>query len=242
MAKATGRVLVFGATGGIGGTLARQLVAAGRSVHLAGRDAARLAALAQELSAPVSVCDVLDPAAIAAAVHEAGAPLAGLAFAVGSIRLVPLARATATDFTETFQLNVVAAAQAVAAAQQALQAGGGAVVLFSSVAARAGFANHAVISAAKAGVEGLCLALAAELAPKVRVNCIAPSLTRTAMAAPLTGNEAMAKAIAAAHPIPRLGEAEDVAAAAAFLLSDAAGWITGQVLGVDGGRAGLRLR
>jgi NAD(P)-dependent dehydrogenase (short-subunit alcohol dehydrogenase family) len=239
---ADGRVLVFGATGAIGGALARALAAAGRPVHLAGRDPARLAALADDLRAPSTPCDVLDEAQLAAAIAAAGAPLAGLAFAVGSIVLKPLKRAMADDYLDTYRLNVVAAARAVALAQTALAAGHGAVVLFSSVAARAGFANHAVIGSAKAGVEGLCVALAAELAPTIRVNCVAPSLTKSGIAAQLTANDAMARGIASAHPIPRLGEPEDAAAAAAFLLGDAAGWITGQVLGVDGGRAALRLR
>lgn len=114
------------------------------------------------------------------------------------------------------------------------------MVLFSSVAARAGFPNHAAIAAAKAAVEGLTVALVAELAPHVRVNCIAPSLTRTPLAEPLTRNAAMAEAIARQHPIPRLGEPEDAAALADFLLSAQAGWITGQVFGVDGGRSSLR--
>ncbi len=93
---------------------------------------------------------------------------------------------------------------------------------------------------AKGAVEGLTLALAAELAPKVRVNAIAPSLTRTPLAKALTSSEAMATAIAQMHPIPRLGEPDDVAALASFLLSEQAGWITGQVIGVDGGRSTLR--
>jgi NAD(P)-dependent dehydrogenase (short-subunit alcohol dehydrogenase family) len=95
---------------------------------------------------------------------------------------------------------------------------------------------------AKGAVEGLTVALAAELAPKIRVNCVAPSLTRTPLAQGLTSNETMAKAIAALHAIPRLGEADDVAALGALLLDREAGWITGQIIGVDGGRSMLRTK
>jgi NAD(P)-dependent dehydrogenase (short-subunit alcohol dehydrogenase family) len=136
---------------------------------------------------------------------------------------------------------VTGAARAVAAAEPALRSAEGAIVLFSSVAARSGFPNHSVIGSAKAGVEGLTLALAAELAP-VRVNCIAPSLTKSGMAAPITGNDSMARAIAGQHPLPRLGEPEDQAALAAFLLSPAAAWMTGQIIGVDGGRSTVRTK
>jgi NAD(P)-dependent dehydrogenase (short-subunit alcohol dehydrogenase family) len=99
-----------------------------------------------------------------------------------------------------------------------------------------------VIGTAKAAVEGMTLSLAAELAPAVRVNCIAPSLTRSRIAEPLVKNPAMAEAIAKLHPIPRLGEPDDVAALADLLLSPQAGWITGQVIGVDGGRGSLRAK
>ena len=242
-----GPVLVFGASGGIGAALSRRLRARGAVPFLVSRDPGRLEALAAELGgAPFRPADVTDAAALRAAVAAAGPVLAGLAFCVGSIPLKPLGRTTEADFLDAFRLNTVAAAMAVQAAAPALAAGGGeggappGVVLFSSTAARAGFPNHAAIAAAKAGVEGLALALAAELAPAVRVNCVAPSLTRTRIAEPLTRSPQMADAIAKLHPIPRLGEGEDPAALADFLLSNAAGWITGQVVGVDGGRSTLR--
>jgi NAD(P)-dependent dehydrogenase (short-subunit alcohol dehydrogenase family) len=237
----TDPTIVIGATGGIGSALARRLAARGRSLHLVARDPARLAALAGELGASHAVGDALDDS-LAQAVAEVGARASGLAYCVGSIVMKPLKRSTTSDFIETFRLNAVGAALAVAAAQDALKAGSGSVVLFSSVAARAGFPNHAVIAMAKAAVEGLAVSLAAEFAPAIRVNCVAPSLTRTAIAAPMTSNEAMAKAIAASHPIPRLGEAEDSAAMAEFLLSADSSWITGQVFAVDGGRSSVRNR
>jgi NAD(P)-dependent dehydrogenase (short-subunit alcohol dehydrogenase family) len=245
-----GPVLVFGATGGVGAALSRRLRARGATPFLVARDPGRLDALGSELGgAPFRAADVTDAVALRAAVAAAGPALAGLAFCVGSIPLKPLSRTTEADFLDAFRLNTLAAALAVQAAAPALAAagreGGAAppgVVLFSSIAARAGFPNHAAIAAAKAGVEGLALALAAELAPSVRVNCVSPSLTRTRIAEPLTKNPQMADAIAKLHPIPRLGEAEDPAALADFLLSYAAGWITGQVIGVDGGRSTLRSR
>lgn len=235
-------IIIVGATGGIGSALATRLHAAGRSLHLVGRDAGRLAAMAGPLEATTAIADAMDAQALAAAIRAAGPRAGGLAYCVGSIVMTPLKRATEAMFVDTFRLNAVGAALAIAAAADALKAAEGSVVLFSTVAARAGFTNHAVIAAAKGALEGITVSLAAELAPHVRVNAIAPSLTRTGIAEPLTGNEAMARAIAAAHPIPRLGEAEDSAALAAFLLSPDAGWITGQIIAVDGGRSTVRTK
>jgi NAD(P)-dependent dehydrogenase (short-subunit alcohol dehydrogenase family) len=239
----TDRVLVLGATGGVGAALARRLAARGVRPVLLARDAARLAALAHELPGAESlVVDVTDSAALKAAIQGLGAPLSGLAFCVGSIVLKPASRTSEADLLDAFRLNAVAAALAVQAALPALVAAQGSVVLFSSVAARTGFTNHLAIAAAKAAVEGMTVALAAELAPAVRVNCIAPSLTRSRIAEPLTKNPAIAEAIAKLHPLPRLGEPEDIAAMADLLLSPSAGWITGQVIAVDGGRSTLRTK
>lgn len=241
----TAGILIYGGTGGIGSSVARRLAASGRPVHLVARDGDRLRSLAQEIGAGFSVGDVTDPALFGRVREETGgAPLAGLVYAVGSITLKPLGRLSEADFLGDFALNALGAARAVQAAVPQLRAGDApsSVVLFSSVAVRQGFANHASIAMAKGAVEGLTLSLAAELAPKVRVNAIAPSLTETPLAAAMTGNAAMAGAIAGLHALQRLGRPEDIAAVADLLLSPDSGWITGQVIGVDGGRSTLRTK
>ncbi len=113
------------------------------------------------------------------------------------------------------------------------------VVLFSTVAAKKGFINHSIISSAKSGVEGLTVALAAEFAPSIRVNCIAPSLTKSKMAKNVIKNSKIEESIAKLHPLKRIGEGVDAAYLANFLLSKNSSWITGQIIGVDGGRAAI---
>lgn len=239
----SGKTLIFGATGGIGSATARRLAARGRALHLVGRDGDAVRALAAETGAGFSIGDVLADGFIAHAAAEAGESLDGLVYAVGSITLKALPRLTRADFLRDYELNALSAALAVQAALPALKKSGrGSVLLFSSIAASQGFGLHASIGMAKAAVEGLALSLAAELAPAVRVNAIAPSLTRTPLSKSLWQNEAMAQTIAGLHPLPRLGEPDEIAALADFLLSEDAGWITGQVIGVDGGRSRLRVK
>jgi len=232
---------VVGATGAIGRALSRRLLAKGVTPWLIGRSQPGLEALASELGgAPFTVCDLTQTDAIAETLKgQAPSDLSGLAYCVGDIVLKPLKRATPADFAACFNLHVIGAAEAVKSVEPMLKKTGGSVVLFSSVAVSQGFTNHAVISSAKGAVEGLTRALAAELAPKVRVNAVAPSISNSAMATPMLGKEAMAMALAKAHPLQRVGEGDDHAAVASFLLSEEASWITGQIIGVDGGRAAV---
>ncbi|KAF0281536.1 SDR family NAD(P)-dependent oxidoreductase [Spiribacter roseus] len=240
----TAPTLIMGARGGIGEALARRLAAAGQPLVLSARDPQTIQPLAQALGADVVACDVLDTDSIKAAVQSAQSEegLAGLAYCVGNIVLKPLKNLSEKDLLDCYRLNTVGAAIAVQAAAPALQKARGSVVMFSTVAAGQGFGNHAVIAAAKGGVEALARSLAADLAPSVRVNCIAPSISQTEIADSLLSNEKMAEALAASHPLKRVGVADDSAAMAAFLLGTDASWITGQVFPVDGGRGALRAR
>jgi NAD(P)-dependent dehydrogenase (short-subunit alcohol dehydrogenase family) len=237
-------VIILGANGGIGEALARRLAERGRPLFLTARDADSISELADELGAKTASLDVMDDEAIEQVVAAAdeGDGIAGLAYCVGSIVLKPLKTAKADDFVDTFRLNTLGAALAVKAAQKGLKKAGGSVELFSTVAVGQGFTNHSVISAAKGGIEGLTRALAAELAPDVRVNAIAPSITDTGIAEKLLSSDQMAQGLADMHPVGRYGRPDDIAAMAAMLLGNDAAWVTGQVVGVDGGRGALRTR
>lgn len=240
----TQKVIIYGGSGGIGSATARLLHARGDALHLVGRDEEKLAAIAEELDASFTVGDVTDDGLFARVTEDAGDVVDGLVYAVGTINLRMLPRLKAEDFMHDFQVNALGAVLAVQAALPALKKSEGtaSVVLYSSVAVQQGFTFHASVSMAKGAIEGLTRSLAAELAPKVRVNAIAPSLVQTPLAKSLLSNEKMAEAIAAMHAIPRLGEPEDIASLTAFLLSPDSGWITGQIFGVDGGRSSLRIK
>ncbi|MDE2384665.1 MAG: SDR family oxidoreductase [Alphaproteobacteria bacterium] len=232
-------------TAGVGGALAARLKAAGDETFLINRSLGHVEDLARDLDAPFALADVIDDASLRAAINQAGPAVDGLAYCVGTINLKPLTRLTADEVRRDFEVNAVGAFNAVQAALPLLKAStqaNASVVLFSTVAVQQGFPGHASVAMAKGAVEGLTRALAAELAPKIRVNAIAPSLTQTPLAEPLTRNATTAQAIAAMHPLARLGTAHDVAGLAAFLLGPDAEWITGQVFGVDGGRSSLRIK
>ncbi len=232
-------------TSGIGGALAARLKAADQEVFLINRSAAHVEDLARDLDCGFALADVTDAESLKAAITAAGPVIDGLAYCVGTINLKPVSRLTSADIQQDFAVNALGAFNAVQAALPALKASAqntASILLFSTVAVQQGFAAHASVAMAKGAVEGLTRALAAELAPKIRVNAIAPSLVQTPLAEPITRNVATAQAIAALHPLQRLGTPNDIAGMAAFLLSAEADWITGQVIGVDGGRSSLRVK
>ena len=169
--------------------------------------------------------------------------LHGLVFCPGSINLRPFNRLTEEDFLADFQQNFLGAVKVIQKCLPALKKSGGAgIVLFSTVAAKVGMPFHTSIAASKGAIEGFAKSLAAELATaKIRVNVIAPSLSDTSLAAQLLSTEEKRLSSAKRHPLQRIGSAEDSAELAAFLLSDKSSWMTGQIIGVDGGLGNIKL-
>jgi NAD(P)-dependent dehydrogenase (short-subunit alcohol dehydrogenase family) len=232
--------LILGATGSIGSSLAKKIVDDGGEVHLVGRDENSLSTLASELNSSFTTCDVLEENFADKIVNDLGeTPVNGLAFCVGSIDLKPLKLTKKSDFMQSFNLNLISATEIIKSTSDNLKKNKGSIVLFSTVAVKRGFANHAIVASAKGAVEGLTVSLASEFAPNIRVNCIAPSLTKSKISNFLLKNEKIAEGIAKMHPLKRLGEGSDSSAVAHFLLSENSSWITGQIFGVDGGRSSL---
>lgn len=162
--------------------------------------------------------------------------LDGLAYCPGTINLRPFSRIKPEDFITDFNIQVLGAVKLIQALLPRLkQSDSASIVLFSTAAVRLGFNFHSLVSTSKGAVEGLARSLAAEFAPKIRVNCIAPSITDTPLASGLMNSDAKRKANAERHPLKRVGTVSDIAEMAAFLLSGKSGWITGQVYGIDGG-------
>lgn len=166
----------------------------------------------------------------------------GLAYFPGTINLKPFNRIAETDFNNDFAISALGAAAFVQAYLPNLKnAESPAIVLFSTVAVATGMQFHASVAMAKGAVEGLTRSLAAEFAPKIRVNCIAPSLTNTPIAEKLLGSAEKTEAGKNRNPLKQIGTVQDIASAVNFLLGENAAWITGQVLAVDGGMGSLRL-
>lgn len=166
----------------------------------------------------------------------------GLVYCPGSIRLKPFTRFTETDFLDDFKLQVLGATNSIKALLPKMKKSNKAsIVLYSTVAVQQGFNYHAQVSISKGAIEGLTRALAAEFAPKIRVNAIAPALTNTPLAERLLNTEEKMHYHASKNPLKRVGQAADIANATLFLLSEKSSWITGQILHVDGGFSALNV-
>jgi NAD(P)-dependent dehydrogenase (short-subunit alcohol dehydrogenase family) len=240
-------VLILGASGGIGSALARQLASLGYGLSLAARSSERLDTLAADLKSVASVVEATDSASVEACVARASeqlGPLHGVVNCVGSLLLKPAHSTTDEDWAGVLAVNLNSSFYVLrAAASRMMRSGGGSIVLLASAVAQRGLINHEAIAAAKAGVVGLAQSAAATYARySIRVNCVAPGLTRTPLTESLTRHDASMKASAALHPLGRIGEPEEVASAIRWFLDPQQSWVTGQVLAVDGGLSSVQAR
>lgn len=228
-------IVIIGGTTGIGAALIRQLDQQGHRIFSISRTGALPEGLAH---IQAFTGDILNTDISQISLPES---IDGVVYCPGSIELKPFRSLKPDQFLQDFQINVIGAVRTLQALEKRLKkANQASVVLFSTVAVGQGMPFHASIAAAKGAVEGLCRSLAAEWAPSVRVNCIAPSLVDTPLASKLLSNEKRREASNERHPLKRVGTPEELANMAAFLLSDQAAWMTGQVIGVDGGMSKIR--
>lgn len=234
-------VLIGGITGGIGSALARRLYASGYSIAGFARETEKLDALAEELGGfPVCSCEATDSGAVESAISELTEQLGSVdayVHAIGSIFLKPAHLTADADWARTLDLNLNSAFYALRSVLKRMQKqGAGNCLFFSTAAAQAGIANHEAIAAAKGGIEAMVRSAASTYSSRgLRINAIAPSLTRTPLSQPLTGSEQALAISKKMHPLGMIGEAEDVASLAEWMLSDAAKFVTGQIYVMDGG-------
>ena len=227
--------LVIGGSSGIGLEVTNQLAAAGHHVY------ATYFKNKKEGKEQITYypLDVFREIANLDFVPEA---IDGLIYCPGSINLRPFHRISPQDFEQDYHLNVIGAIKIIQAALPKLKNGRHpSIVLFSTIAVQTGLMFHTQVAASKGAVEGLTRALAAELAPRIRVNCIAPSLTDTPLASALLNTVEKKESGAQRHPLKRVGSADDIANMVTFLLSEKAAWITGQVFAVDGGMSSIKI-
>ena len=225
-----GNIYIVGASSGIGKQLALQLAAKGHTVFGTYNTKSEIESTAGIHWHQLNVLD--------ADVQLGFLPeeLHGFVYCPGAIVLKPFARIKAEEYLEDYKLQVLGAISQLQAVLPKLKATGNAsVVFFSTVAVQTGFNFHSVVSSSKGAIEGLTRALSAELAPTIRVNCIAPSITHTPLAGTLLSTPEKIDANAQRHPLKKVGQAADIANAAAFLLGDESAWMTGQILRIDGG-------
>ena len=228
--------VVFGGSSGIGLDIARLLIESNQRVTVISRSMNTDNELKSVSHLSIDITrDDIDANSLPDRIQ-------GLAYCPGSIRLRPFHRLKADDFLKDFKINLLGAVKAIQACLPGLKRADapGSIVLFSTVAVETGMPFHASIASAKGAIEGLTRSLAAEFAPRIRVNAIAPSLTDTHLAKALLSDDGKRAAAAERHPLKRIGNPADIAAAARFLLDDSASWITGQIIAVDGGMGAIR--
>ena len=232
-------IAILGATGTIGRVLAQRLIRQGQQVLLVGRDQNKLQSLSAELGQPYATVDLSSSQPLEEALRGAADAQGGihaLVNCIGSILLKPAHSTTDDEFRRTLETNLFTAFATVRVGAKLLRESGGSIVLFASAAAEIGIQNHEAIAAAKAGVIGLARSAAATYAANnIRVNVVSPGLIRTEMTRRIWENPPSATASAKLHALGRLGEPEQVASLVAWLLDAENDWITGQVMGVDGG-------